>query len=671
MNTSTTHTSEMAGQEAPSAQELHQKRSGRKASEVIEQATGELVYIPLSKLVASAFNARRSGGEGVTELAALIKSQGLLQNLIVIPHTTAKGKPTAKFGVVAGGRRLRALNRLVEAGDLPAHEEILCKLTTKEQAIAAGVAENSGRESMSVADTVQSFATMIAAGAGIEDVAVCFGITPLTVHRRLKLANVSPRLFELFRQEEMNLDQLMALAINDDQEAQERVWDGTADWERSASNLRRQLLGREIDAAHDAVAQFVGVSAYEAAGGVVLRDLFDEEGAGYIADAELLHRLAVEKLAGEGDKLRAEGWAWVEERTSFDYSERHRFLDAPMGTRKPTAKEQAKLDLYDKQRQEAEEALEALYQTESDVDQDKAQALEDKATKAEAAFDNLHNRLSQWTPEVMAFAGAVVAIDHGGKLSVYRGLVRPEDKKQAASAVAASGTGAIRTKSGSLVAVGPKAAHSEALVRKLTAHRTKALQVLVAGNTQVALAALAHTLVQQVVMEHCYRTDSCLSVKANDCDSELTRSADDMKASRAWIELQRQLEGWRERIPGNSGELLPWLIEQPQNAVLELLALCTAMSINTVMAREADHSSDELATAVGLGMADWWDATASSYLSQVSKDQIVKVVGEAVSAEAATPLAKLKKAEAVVKAEALLTGTRWLPTLLNQRHGGD
>ena len=215
MNTSTTHTSATADQKVPSAQEPRQKRSAHKAGEAIERATGELVYIPLSKLVASAFNSRKSGGESVTELAALIKSQGLLQNLIVIPHTTAKGKPTAKFGVVVGGRRLRALNQLVEAGDLPAHEEILCKLTTKEQAIAASVAENSGRESMSVADTVQSFAAMIAAGAGIEDVAVCFGITPLTVHRRLKLVNVSPRMFELFRQEEMNLDQLMALAISE------------------------------------------------------------------------------------------------------------------------------------------------------------------------------------------------------------------------------------------------------------------------------------------------------------------------------------------------------------------------------------------------------------------------------------------------------------------------
>lgn len=459
---------------------------------------------------------------------------------------------------------------------------------------------------MSVADTVQSFAAMIAAGAGIEDVAVCFGITPLTVHRRLKLASVSPRLFELFRQEEMNLDQLMALAISDDQEAQERVWDGTSDWERNASNLRRQLLGREIDVARDTVAKFVGIAAYEAAGGLVLRDLFDEEGeGGYIADAELLHRLAVEKLKVDGDKLRAEGWTWVEERTSFDYSERHRFFEAPIGRREPTDKERTKLALHDQQKSDAEEALEALYQQDDDVDQDKAQELEDKASKAEAAIDNLHNKMSRWTPEVMAYSGAVVAIDHGGKLAVYRGLVRPEDKKQAVAAQASSGEGTIKTAGGSPVNVAAKPAHSEALQRKLTAHRTKALQVLVAENTHVALAALAHTLLQQVVMEHCYRTDSCLSVKANDCDSELTRSADDMEASRAWGELQSKLGHWKDRIPGNSDELLPWLIEQPQDAVLELLALCTALSINTVTAREGEHSSDELAKAVGLDMSDW------------------------------------------------------------------
>ena len=45
-------------------------------------AAGDLVLIPLSRLVPSAFNVRKSGGEDVGELAALIKAQGLLQNLV-------------------------------------------------------------------------------------------------------------------------------------------------------------------------------------------------------------------------------------------------------------------------------------------------------------------------------------------------------------------------------------------------------------------------------------------------------------------------------------------------------------------------------------------------------------------------------------------------------------
>ena len=46
-------------------------------------AAGDLVLISLSRLVPSAFNVRKSGGEDVGELAALIKAQGLLQNLVV------------------------------------------------------------------------------------------------------------------------------------------------------------------------------------------------------------------------------------------------------------------------------------------------------------------------------------------------------------------------------------------------------------------------------------------------------------------------------------------------------------------------------------------------------------------------------------------------------------
>lgn len=92
---------------------------------------------------------------------------------------------------------------------------------------------------------------------------------------------------------------------------------------------------------------------------------------------------------------------------------------------------------------------------------------------------------------------------------------------------------------------------------------------------------------------------------------------------------------------------------------MNCLALCAAVSINTVTARDEDHSGDALASAVGLDMADFWTATGTSYFAEVSNAQIVVAVTEAVSVEAGAALAKLKKGEAAAKAEALLAGTRW------------
>ncbi len=519
---------------------------------------------------------------------------------------------------------------------------------------------------MSVADTVTAFAEMIAAGAGVEDVAVCFGITPLTVQRRLKLAKVSPTLFELFRKDKINLDQLMALAITDDHAAQERVWNTTPAYDRNATSLRRLLLGREIDASTDPLAKFVGLAAYEAAGGVVVRDLFEDESSGYIADGELLQRLAIERLTEQAGALKGEGWAWTEARTSFDYSERQGFGVAAMGQREPTEKQQAALDTLTVAHEEANTALEALYATEDEesFDQAKAAALEADIEKANAKLEKLRRNLSEWTPDILAFAGVVVALDRNGEVTVHRGMVKPEDRKQAAkaSALAKGASGAVDAGEGAGVS-----AHAESLVKKLTAHKTKDLQVLLSDNTQVALAALAHTLVQQLVTGGLHRTVSALNIRALDCDGSLKGVADDIEGSRAWGELASRLDNWRERIPGDADKLLPWLIGQPQDTLLELLALCSALSVNAMSGREADHTGDALAVAVGLDMADWWTPTAGSYLTQVPKARIVEAVTEAVSVEQALPLGKMKKGDAVAKAEALLDGKRWLPSPLRSR----
>jgi len=62
-------------------------------------------YIPLNQLVISDRNVRvvSASKEADKELIASIASQGVLQNLVVIP--SAKGQ-RAKKEVVAGGRRL-------------------------------------------------------------------------------------------------------------------------------------------------------------------------------------------------------------------------------------------------------------------------------------------------------------------------------------------------------------------------------------------------------------------------------------------------------------------------------------------------------------------------------------------------------------------------------------
>ena len=413
------------------APETHQRAGEAKT----EQSAGELMTIPLSLLVHSTLNARKTGGEDVGELAALIKSQGLLQNLIVISHATKRGKATGKYGVVAGGRRLRALQLLAKAGDFAADAGVLCHCITKEQAIAASIAENSAREPMSVADTVTAFADMVASGAGVEDVAVCFGITPLTVQRRLKLTHVSPRLFALFRNEEINLDQLMALAVSDDHEAQERVWDSTPSYNRHPSTLRRLLLAKQIDSDRDSIARFVGLAVYEAAGGAVVRDLFADEGhGGYIVDVELLHRLAIERLTAEADRLRPEGWAWVEARTTFDHSERGDFLTMPTRWREPTEAEAAALAVLEVEQQEADNALEALYE-QDEYDGDQAEALGARSSRAAGEIERVRWSMREWPADAVQFAGAVVAIDQGGDLSVTRGLVKAEDRKLAIKAM--------------------------------------------------------------------------------------------------------------------------------------------------------------------------------------------------------------------------------------------
>ncbi|HHA2880769.1 TPA: ParB/RepB/Spo0J family partition protein, partial [Stenotrophomonas maltophilia] len=204
-----------------------------------------LILVPLSQLLPrrSKRNVRTTPRQSIPELAASIARIGLLQNLIVI--LAADGE---QYEVVAGDRRLTALKLLAKKKRIPTDYEVPCLLVPDASARTVSLAENVQRENMHPADQFAAFAALVKEGRPIEDIAADFGVSPLVVQRRLKLANVSPRLMADYRAGGVTLEQLMALTITDDHAAQEAAFYGAPEWQRSPSKLRERLTEREIDA---------------------------------------------------------------------------------------------------------------------------------------------------------------------------------------------------------------------------------------------------------------------------------------------------------------------------------------------------------------------------------------------------------------------------------------
>lgn len=301
----------------------------------VADPTKNLILVPLSQLLPrrSKRNARTTPRLSIPELAASICRVGLLQNLVVI--LAADGE---QYEVVAGDRRLTALKLLAKKKRIAADYEVPCLLVPDASARTVSLAENLLREQMHPADQFEAFAALVKEGRPIEDIAADFGVSPLVVQRRLKLADVSPRLMTDYRAGGVTLEQLMALTVTDDHAAQEAAFYGAPEWQRGASALRERLTEREISASHPLV-RFVGLDAYTAAGGGTRRDLFAEDDSGtYLTDAALLETVVRGKLDTLAEDVRAEGWAWVEAVPHISHAERQAFHTAPRQRREPNAR---------------------------------------------------------------------------------------------------------------------------------------------------------------------------------------------------------------------------------------------------------------------------------------------------------------------------------------------
>ncbi|MHA6859082.1 ParB/RepB/Spo0J family partition protein [Ralstonia pseudosolanacearum] len=644
------------------------KTETRAVSTVLEVAdpTKSLILVPLSRLLArrSKRNVRTTPRMSIPELAASISRVGLLQNLIVI--AAADGE---QYEVVAGDRRLTALKLLAKKKRIPADVEVPCLLVADASARTVSLAENVQRENMHPADQFVAFAALVKEGRPLEDIAADFDVSPLVVQRRLKLANVSPRLLADYRAEAVTLEQLMALAVTDDHAAQEAAFYGAPTWQRGPSALRERLTERETNATHPLV-RFVGLDAYTVAGGGIRRDLFAEGDAGtYLTDAALLEMLVRDKLDALAEDVRAEGWAWVDATPHISHADRQAFPNAPRQRREPNAREARRIASLQARLEEIDAELEDAYDAEDeDEDEGRGETLEQRREQVAGELQAVEDALQGYAQDVRAVAGAIVTLDREGEAVIHRGLLREAEARalrtlqRLRQGFDSAENEARNDDEGEDAEQARTAAMSGRLAQRLSAHRTAALQIEVARHPQVALAALVHGMVQTVLQPDAYGDGLPLGVRLTVQD-RLEGVAPDWPESPAAVALRTLQEVAGEALPQDGAELFAALLAKSQDELVQLLAVCVAATVDVATPRATQRQpGTELAQAVRLDMAAWWKPTTEGYFRHVPKAAILEAVGQ-FAPEHVTRLAKLKKADIASEAERLAEGTGWMPAI--------
>ncbi|MDH8511576.1 chromosome partitioning protein ParB, partial [Klebsiella pneumoniae] len=94
-------------------------------------------------------------------------------------------------------------------------------------------------------------------------------VTPAIVKQRLRLASISPKLHDVYADDRMTLEQLMAFTVTGDHARQELVWENVSRSNYDEPYQIRRMLTENTVRASDRRARFVGLDVYEQSGGAV------------------------------------------------------------------------------------------------------------------------------------------------------------------------------------------------------------------------------------------------------------------------------------------------------------------------------------------------------------------------------------------------------------------
>ena len=540
---------------------------------------------------------------------------------MVHPSADEKGV----HAVTAGGRRLKALQELAAEGVIPADTKVPCLVEAPAEALETSLMENTIRAAMHPADEFVAMAALIDADRPIEAVALRFGVPERHVRQRLRLGKVAPELLDEFRAGEISLEVMTAFTLGADHAAQLAVWRQLKDQSYIQPYTVKRLLTQSAVAINSDLGTFVGIAAYEAAGGTVTRDLFTGDEDGFMDDAALVRRLAIEKLEARAEQLRP-SWAWTKAVLEPEYG-----FTAQYARVRPQPAELPPEIAGEIERIEQRPAV--LEETAGDEMTDELMA---EAEQLEQRHDQLADTvegLAVYADKDRAVAGCIVTIGDDGEFLLYEGLVERTATRNGAGAHAVD-TGDDSDEEPGFTAseddetsapsptgeqaVRKECGFSQVLVDDLKAHRLQITRAHLAGDFGVAFDLALYSL----GVDAFHRGYRSRPLDLRMIETRPRSSLGDLAGTPADRRLEAQRNAldldWLSLPPAEGFKALSAL---PPEAKQRLFAWCVASCLNAQLAVEdrADPVVECAGARLAIPFADYWRPTAANYWGRVKK----------------------------------------------------
>jgi len=572
--------------------------------------------IPLDKLVPSPANVRKTPPSAAeeAELKASIRARGLKQNLIAHPAAGDKGV----HAVTAGGRRLKALQELAAEGAIPADFRVPCLIEEPEAALETSLMENRIRAALSPADEFVAMAALIDRGETVEAIAIRFGVSERHVRQRLRLGKLAPELLDAYRNGNISLDVVTAFTLGADHQAQLAVWHQLKDQSYIPPYTVRRLLTQSTIPLDSDLGRFVGSTAYETAGGTVTRDLFSGDDEGFMDDAPLVRRLALEKLEQKAAELRS-SWAWTRAMLDPEYdftAQYHRIRPHPAELPPEIAGE---IERIEQRLAELEEISEDEWTDE----------LITEAARLEERRDELAESLADlavYAEKDRAIAGVIVTIGDDGEFRLHEGLVER-------SAISAEDSGndemvgfearddnkISRCSPNAEQALRKECGFSQLLVDDLKAYRLQITRAHLGADFNVAFDLALYALCADLFERFGYRSHP-LDLRV--IETQPRSSLNDLAGTAADDLLEAQGRAldldWLKLSPAEGFSALAAL---PFEAKQRLFARCIALCLKPQLSIEdgADQVVEAAGSRLAIPFADYWRPTAANYWGRVKK----------------------------------------------------